>query len=301
MGAGVKLILRILGALAAGAIAEETLGWITPICRRVLRRGARHLPRQSRDRYAEEWDAELLALPGGPVTKLVWTVRTRVSVRALKAALAHSRQPRVPLLKQILDWSGAVALLVGVAPALLLLAAAVKLTSRGPALFRQERVGRAGESFQMLKLRSMYVDAEQRLDGLPAWAYSERTDPRVTPLGRFIRRYSVDELPQLLNVLRGDMSLVGPRPPMPHELPLYDDEDSRLTLIKPGLTGLWHVVGRSELARDLTWEESVRVDRRYVDNWSIVLDLLILWRTARAVFGASRSGDDVSSKDQDYT
>lgn len=291
MGAGMKVILWVLGALAAGAVAEETLGWVTPICRRVLRRGSRRLPREWRARYAEEWEAELLALPGGPVTKVLWTARTRIGVRALKAALAHSRLPRVPLLKEILDRAGAIALLVGVAPVVLLLAAAVKLTSRGPALFRQERVGRAGESFQMLKLRSMYVDADQRLDGLPAGA--ERTDPRVTPLGRFIRRYSLDELPQLLNVLRGDMSLVGPRPPMPHEVPLYADDDRRLMLVKPGLTGLWQISRRS----DLTWEESMRVDLRYVDNWSLALDLLILWQTARAVFGFSRSTDDVSSKD----
>jgi hypothetical protein len=154
-----KVILWVLGALAAGAIAEETLGWVTPICRRVLRRGARHLPREWRARYAEEWEAELLALPGGPITKLAWTIRTRVGVRALKAALAHSRQPRVPLLKEVLDRAGAIALLVGVAPVVLLLAAAVKLTSRGPALFRQERVGRAGESFQMLKLRALVTAA----------------------------------------------------------------------------------------------------------------------------------------------
>jgi lipopolysaccharide/colanic/teichoic acid biosynthesis glycosyltransferase len=283
-----KLILWVLGALAAGVIAEETLGWVTPICRRFLRRGARHLPRQWRARYAEEWEAELLALPGGPATKIVWTVRTRLGVRALKAELAHSQLPRLPLIKQILDRTGAVALLVAVAPVLLLLAAAVKLTSRGPVLFRQERVGRAGDAFHMIKLRSMYVDADRRLGDRPSWAYTDRDDPRVTPLGRFIRRYSLDELPQLVNVLRGDMSLVGPRPPLPQEVEYYTDEDSRLMLVKPGLTGLWHVVGQSQFDRDLTWEESVRVDQRYVENWSMQLDLLILWRTARAVFRIAR-------------
>lgn len=185
-------------------------------------------------------------------------------------------------------------MLVGVAPMVLLLAAAVKLSSRGPVLFRQERVGRAGESFQMLKLRSMYVDADQRLDGLPAVESTDRPDPRVTPLGRFIRRYSLDELPQLLNVLRGDMSLVGPRPPMPHEVMLYANDDGRLMLVKPGLTGLWQISRRS----DLTWEESVRVDLRYVDNWSLALDLRILWQTACAVLGFFES-DDVSSEDPD--
>jgi lipopolysaccharide/colanic/teichoic acid biosynthesis glycosyltransferase len=296
MGAGMKMILWVLGALAAAAIAEEILGWVTPMCRRVLRRGARRLPGEWRARYAEEWEAELLALPGGPVTKLAWTIRTRVGVRALNAALARSRQPRVPLLKEVLDRAGAVAMLVGIAPMVLLLAAAVKLTSRGPTLFRQERVGRAGESFQMLKLRSMYVDADQRLVGLPAEESAGRLDPRVTPLGRFMRRYSLDELPQLLNVLRGDMSLVGPRPPLPREVLLYADDDSRLMLVKPGLTGLWQISRRS----DLTWEESMRVDLRYVDNWSLALDLLILWQTAWAVFGFFGS-DDVSDDDPDCT
>jgi lipopolysaccharide/colanic/teichoic acid biosynthesis glycosyltransferase len=292
-----KVILWALGALAAAAIAEEILGWVTPICRRVLRRGARRLPGEWPARYAEEWEAELLALPGGPITQLAWTIRTRFGVRALKAALAHSPQTRVSLLKEVFDRVGAVAMLVGAAPMVLLLAAAVKLTSRGPAFFRQERVGRGGDSFQMLKLRSMYVDADQRLDGLPVEESTGRPDPRVTPLGRFIRRYSLDELPQLLNVLRGDMSLVGPRPPMPREVLLYADADSRLMLVKPGLTGLWQISRRS----DLTWEESMRVDLRYVDNWSLTLDLTILWHTVCAVFGFSGFGADVSSKDSNST
>jgi lipopolysaccharide/colanic/teichoic acid biosynthesis glycosyltransferase len=112
--------------------------------------------------------------------------------------------------------------------------------------------------------------------------FKMRDDPRITKVGKYLRRFSIDELPQLLNVLRGDMSLVGPRPPLPAEVALYAIDDARRMLVKPGLTGLWQVSGRS----DLTWEESMRLDLRYADNWSIALDLLILWKTARAVLGS---------------
>ena len=167
------------------------------------------------------------------------------------------------------------------------LAVAVKLSSPGPVLYRQERVGLNGRTFTMLKFRSMVVDAEQRrricakhnnADGL---LFKMRHDPRVTPVGG-LRRLSLDELPQLLNVLGGTMSLVGPRPPLPGEVARYDSSVSRRLLVKPGLTGLWQISGRS----DLPWEEAVRLDLRYVENWSLALDLLILWKTAAAVFRA---------------
>ena len=182
----------------------------------------------------------------------------------------------------------ALALLV-LAPALLVIASAVRLTSPGPALYRQERVGLNGESFTMLKFRSMVVDADRRLDDLRAENISDgllfkiHNDPRVTPVGRLLRRLSLDELPQLVNVLRGTMSLVGPRPPLPGEVARYDTQVNRRLLVKPGLTGLWQVSGRS----DLPWEEAVRLDLRYVENWSLALDLLILWKTSRAVLSKS--------------
>ncbi|TFV53004.1 sugar transferase [Blastococcus sp. TF02A-35] len=183
----------------------------------------------------------------------------------------------------------ALALLV-LAPALLVIAAAVRFTSAGPVLYRQERVGLNGRTFTMLKFRSMVVDADRQLDALRADNISDgllfklRADPRVTPVGRLLRRLSLDELPQLLNVLGGSMSLVGPRPPLPAEVARYDRSVSRRLLVKPGLTGLWQISGRS----DLSWEESVRLDLRYVENWSMALDVLILWKTGRAVL--SRSG-----------
>ncbi|ASR56529.1 sugar transferase [Cellulomonas sp. CW35] len=172
------------------------------------------------------------------------------------------------------------------APVVLVLAAAVRLTSAGPAFYRNTRIGVDGRPFTMWKLRSMYVDADARRAALEASSdgngvlFKMRDDPRVTPLGRFMRKYSLDELPQLWNVLRGDMSLVGPRPPLPGEVSEYEDEVHRRLRVKPGLTGLWQVSGRS----DLDWADSVRLDLRYADNWSFAMDLMILWKTARAVF-----------------
>jgi len=137
----------------------------------------------------------------------------------------------------------------------------------------------------MIKLRTMVADADDlRCEVLPnsdrdGPMFKMRADPRVTRIGRLLRRFSIDELPQLFNVMRGDMSLVGPRPPLPEEYDVYLDEVHRRLRVKPGLTGLWQVSGRS----DLSWEESVRLDLRYVDNWSVSLDLLILWKTAHAV------------------
>ncbi len=163
----------------------------------------------------------------------------------------------------------------------------IRLSSPGAALFRQTRIGLNGTPFTMYKLRSMYSDAEARLAALEnrsdgnGMLFKMRRDPRTTPVGRFLRRFSIDELPQLWNVLRGDMSLVGPRPPLPSEASGYDAASRRRLQVRPGLTGLWQVSGRS----DLSWEESIRLDLRYVDNWTLSMDLMILWRTARAVLG----------------
>ncbi|MGH3737269.1 MAG: sugar transferase [Micromonosporaceae bacterium] len=191
--------------------------------------------------------------------------------------------------KEIVDRVGAVLLLAFAAPLLAVVAALIKRGSPGPVLFRQVRVGRDGREFTMLKFRTMYADAEQRLaallerNELDGVLFKMREDPRVTPTGRWLRRWSVDELPQLLNVLRGDMSLVGPRPPLPREVEVYPDDMRRRFVVKPGLTGLWQVSGRS----DLSWEDSVRLDLRYVENWSLSLDLVILLRTLTAVSRAS--------------
>jgi exopolysaccharide biosynthesis polyprenyl glycosylphosphotransferase len=193
--------------------------------------------------------------------------------------LAGARQ----LVKNVFDRVVAGLLLVLIAPLLLGLALAVRVSSPGPALFRQTRVGRDGRVFTIVKFRTMRQDAERMKVELVSDAdgvlFKVRDDPRVTALGALMRRHSLDELPQLINVLFGHMSLVGPRPPLPEEVAQYGDDVRRRLLVRPGLTGLWQVSGRS----DLSWEESVRLDLRYVENWSLMLDLQILWKTWSAV------------------
>jgi lipopolysaccharide/colanic/teichoic acid biosynthesis glycosyltransferase len=174
-------------------------------------------------------------------------------------------------------------------PLFAVVAVLIKLSDHGPALFRQTRVGRDGRAFTVYKFRTMVADAEERKAQLVALNESDgvlfkmRRDPRITRVGSWLRRWSLDEFPQLLNVLIGDMSLVGPRPALPQEAALYGDHVRRRLAVKPGITGLWQVNGRS----DLSWDESVRLDLRYVENWSFVLDLQILWKTWSAVFRGS--------------
>ncbi len=187
--------------------------------------------------------------------------------------------------KNTFDRATALVLVLLALPLLVLVAVAVRVSSPGPVVFRQTRIGREGRPFTMLKFRSMYPDAEARraeveaLNELDGVLFKARNDPRITPLGRYLRRFSLDELPQLLNVLSGSMSLVGPRPPLPSEVAQYERDASRRLLVTPGLTGLWQVSVRS----NLSWDESVRLDLYYVENWSVALDTEILWKTAFAV------------------
>ncbi|MER2133599.1 MAG: sugar transferase [Arthrobacter sp.] len=191
------------------------------------------------------------------------------------------------LTKRAFDLIGASSLLILLAPLLATVALLVRFDSPGPVLFRQSRVGTQGRHFQMFKFRSMVVEAEQRLDELRSRnegngvLFKLKVDPRVTRVGRVLRRYSLDELPQLLNVLNGTMSLVGPRPPLPAEVEQYQRHVHRRLMVRPGLTGLWQVSGRSLLS----WDDSVRLDLYYVENWSLLGDIAILLRTFRAVLG----------------
>ncbi len=232
---------------------------------------------------------ELLVAPG-----LIEVAGPRLHIRPFEGLpLLSIEQPCFEGWRRVVkggfDRAAAALALLVLAPVLLAVAAAVRFTSSGPVLYRQERVGLGGRTFTMLKFRSMVVDADRQLDALRGDNISDgllfklRADPRVTPIGRLLRRLSLDELPQLLNVLGGSMSLVGPRPPLPAEVARYDTSVSRRLLVKPGLTGLWQISGRS----DLSWEESVRLDLRYVENWSLALDVLILWKTGRAVLSSS--------------
>jgi exopolysaccharide biosynthesis polyprenyl glycosylphosphotransferase len=177
-------------------------------------------------------------------------------------------------------------MIVVASPLMAIVAIMVKLDSNGPVFFKQERVGIEGTHFGMLKFRSMVLDAEQQLTELShhnegnGVLFKIRNDPRVTRIGGVLRKSSLDELPQLFNVLAGSMSLVGPRPPLPTEVEGYEHDVRRRLLVKPGLTGLWQVSGRS----NLSWQDSVRLDLYYVENWSLAGDLIILLRTVRAVF-----------------
>jgi exopolysaccharide biosynthesis polyprenyl glycosylphosphotransferase len=188
-------------------------------------------------------------------------------------------------IKGLFDRCAAVLGLLLLSPLFLAVIIAIKMDSRGPAIFRQKRVGLAGTEFDLLKFRSMVADAEAMVGALAAQnegdglLFKMRSDPRVTRVGALLRRWSLDELPQLINVLRGEMSLVGPRPPLPTEVAWYDQDVARRLLVKPGMTGLWQVSGRS----DLSWEESIRLDLYYVENWSLAADLTILWKTFGAV------------------
>ncbi|MEU7978113.1 sugar transferase [Micromonospora sp. NPDC049081] len=189
------------------------------------------------------------------------------------------------LVKELVDRSAAAVALALLLPLVAVIALAVKLDSRGPVLFRQTRVGQGGQEFGVLKFRTMVVNADALLAELAArnetngLMFKMRDDPRVTRIGRLLRKWSADELPQLVNVLLGQMSLVGPRPPLPSEVARYDGDVARRLLVKPGMTGLWQVSGRS----DLSWEDGIRLDLYYVENWSLAADLTILWKTFGAV------------------
>jgi len=230
---------------------------------------------------------ELVVSPG-----LIEVAGPRLHIQPVAGLpLLHVEEPEFTGFRRVLksgfDRSVAAAILLVFSPLFIGLTLAVRLTSAGPALFRQTRVGRDGKSFTMLKFRSMFIDAEQRLAAIQNQSdhgdghvlFKMRNDPRVTSVGRFLRKFSLDELPQLINVVNGSMSLVGPRPPLPSEVARYEEHVHRRFLVKPGVTGLWQVSGRSDLA----WDESVRLDLRYVENWSIAGDLQILWKTVFAV------------------
>jgi exopolysaccharide biosynthesis polyprenyl glycosylphosphotransferase len=219
---------------------------------------------------------------------------TRISIRPVAGVpLLHVEEPELTggrrVLKGTFDRTLAALALLLLAPVLFGLATAVRLSSPGPAIFTQERIGRHNTTFRLWKFRSMYLDAEERRRELlernehDGPLFKIRDDPRITPLGRFLRKYSLDELPQLWNVLQGDMSLVGPRPPLASEVAVYERHTHRRLLVKPGITGLWQVSGRA----DLSWEEAVRLDLRYVEDWSLGLDIVILARTMTAVLRGS--------------
>ncbi|MEV7663030.1 sugar transferase [Paenarthrobacter sp. NPDC089316] len=208
--------------------------------------------------------------------------------------LIHVSTPKLTggkkVAKRAFDLIFAGSLLVVLSPLFIVIASLVKLTSRGPVFYRQTRVGLRGTTFEMLKFRSMRPNADNELAALLAAQgsagkplFKVENDPRITPLGRVLRKYSLDELPQLINVMGGSMSLVGPRPQRDGEVALYDDAAHRRLYVSPGMSGLWQVSGRS----NLSWEESIRLDLYYVENWSLMGDVVILFKTFKAVFAST--------------
>lgn len=259
---GAEVVAVVSGPTIAG-IALRRLGWAL-----------------------EHRDVDLLIAPG-----VIEVAGPRLSLRqASGLPMVHVERPVCSgfryAAKLTVDRLLAVAMLLVAAPILLLVGLLVRTDSHGPALYRQRRVGEGGQAFTMLKFRTMGIDADARLAALSdgndgnEMLFKLRQDPRVTRVGAILRRYSLDELPQLVNVVRGEMSLVGPRPPLPSEVDGYESDAMRRLRVRPGMTGLWQVSGRS----DLSWGESVRLDLWYVDNWSLALDAQILYRTAHAVF-----------------
>jgi exopolysaccharide biosynthesis polyprenyl glycosylphosphotransferase len=237
----------------------------------------------------EKADTDLYVSPAlldvaGPRT----TIRTTAGLTLLH--VDHPRLDGIRLaVKAAFDWCLAGLALIMLAPLMGVLALMIRLADGGPALFTQVRVGKDGRAFRIYKFRTMVIDAERHKaqlmdrnehDGV---LFKLRNDPRVTAVGAHLRRWSVDELPQLFNVLLGDMSLVGPRPPLPDEAAKYAEHVHRRLVVKPGITGLWQVSGRA----NLPWDEAVRLDLRYVENWSFALDLQILWKTFSALLRRS--------------
>lgn len=238
----------------------------------------------------EDQEISVIVVPG-----LSEISSDRVRMRPVAGLpLVHMDLPRsresLKLGKRAFDVITSASILLAIAPLMALLAVIVKLDDGGPVIFRQVRVGRNGEPFEFLKFRSMVTDAEALLQRLQEQEqdrgndvmFKMADDPRITKPGRIMRRFSLDELPQLWNVLRGDMSLVGPRPALPREVSSYAGDVHRRLAVRPGITGLWQVSGRS----DLSWDETVRLDLYYVDNWSFTQDVLILGRTVRAVLSS---------------
>jgi len=239
--------------------------------------------------FPEDWDDDG---PGGPITSTLQTELTR-EIKRKKISLSA---------KRLIDIVGSLVGLILCLPVLVIIASAIKLTSKGPVFFKQVRLGQYGKKFTFLKFRSMYVNSDHRIHeeyvtrfivGVPGTeqtngnhqkVYKLTADPRITRIGRFLRNTSLDEVPQFINVLLGDMSLVGPRPPVTYEFERYDLwHKQRLLAVKPGITGLWQVVGRSRVK----FEQMVRLDIRYARSWSLWLDIKILLQTPRAVISGS--------------
>lgn len=293
---GTTLFDRDTGTLTLGESTYPSVGNLHTVAGAAVELGADTIIVASRPEGDPDFVKHLSWQLEGTAAELVLSSRLtdvagpRVSLRQVDGLpLIQVKIPTyeggVHVLKRALDIFVATLALIPIALITPVLALLVKLDSPGPLFFSQERVGRDGRTFKIMKFRSMKTDAEQQLAALKeqnegaGLLFKMKDDPRVTRVGKILRKLSLDELPQFWNVLVGDMSVVGPRPPLPSEVTAYDGTVFRRLYIKPGITGLWQVSGRS----DLSWDESVRLDLRYVENWSVMNDLQIMWRTAKVM------------------
>jgi lipopolysaccharide/colanic/teichoic acid biosynthesis glycosyltransferase len=279
----VKVLAFLATAVLVPLLVNEFTDWLPWFAERLVCAATRALPAAARPRYTDEWLADLDATPGR-LSKLA--VALRILVRApVTASIVGGAWPFRFTGKRVLDVVVAGSALVVSLPVIASLALALKATDRGPVFSRHVRIGEGGKPFNLLSFRTMAVDA-QASTALKVGRHPEviwidqRRDPRVTPFGGWMRRWSLDGLPQLLNVLSGSMSLVGPRPLPPAVVAEPGDHERRDLSSKPGITGLWQVSGRA----DGSWDEMIRLDNRYVKNRSLPLDLMILWRTFSAIW-----------------
>lgn len=297
---GTTLLDRNANELAVGETRYPVVGNVTTVASAAAQIGADTIIVASRPDGDTDFVKRLSWQLEGTAAELVLSSRLtdvagpRISLRQVDGLpLIQVKIPTyeggVHLLKRALDIAVAALALIPIGILTPVLALLIKLDSPGRVFFFQERVGRDGRTFRIVKFRTMKTDAEQQLAELRAQnegaglLFKMKDDPRVTRVGRVLRKLSLDELPQFWNVLTGDMSVVGPRPPLPSEVTAYDGTVFRRLYIKPGITGLWQVSGRS----DLSWDESVRLDLRYVENWSVMNDLQIMWRTGKAMVRSS--------------
>lgn len=261
-----SILAFLLSAVFVPILVNEFTDWLPWFAARLVGAAARTLPPGVRQRYTDEWLAELDASPGN-LSKLA--VAVRIFVRAPATSMAISGLPSIKAMavKALFDKLVAAWTLVVMAPMLTAIALAIKITDGGPVFVRQTRIGKDGEPFRVWRFRTTTV------------AGTGGRKLQLTNAGTWLRRYSLDELPQLFNLLLGDMSLVGPRPVLPVEMAKYRDRAPYRLAVRPGFTGLWQISGRS----DLSWNQAAHLDQRYVDNWSLALDLQILWRTWAAI------------------
>ncbi|MGM7679311.1 sugar transferase [Microbacterium sp. A94] len=293
---GTTLLDRNANHIVVGETQYTVVGNVTTVAAAAAQLGADTIIVASRPDGDADFVKHLSWQLEGTAAELVLSSRLtdvagpRISLRQVDGLpLLQVRIPTyeggVHLLKRALDIAVSALALIAIGTVTPVIALLIKLDAPGPVFFRQERVGRDGRTFRMVKFRSMKTDAEQQLASLKeqnqgaGLLFKMKNDPRVTRVGKVLRKLSLDELPQFWNVLTGDMSVVGPRPPLPSEVTAYDGTVFRRLYIKPGITGLWQVSGRS----DLSWDESVRLDLQYVENWSVMNDLQIMFRTAQAM------------------